>query len=140
MEQQPVLFRQKSLDRISEPDQLTDYLRVTKPAVWLLLAAILVLLVGLLVWSLTGNVEITADGDAVIVDGQAKIMLADNEAYQLDKGMRVMIDDHAAMITSIEANEFGKPVGYASVNQSDGTYSVSIVVRTAHPFELLFGA
>lgn len=139
MEQQPVLFRQKSLDRISEPDQLTDYLRVTKPAVWLLLAAILVLLVGLLVWSLTGNVEITADGDAVIVDGQAKIMLADNEAYQLDKGMRVMIDDHAAMITSIEANEFGKPVGYASVNQSDGTYSVSIVVRTAHPFELLFG-
>lgn len=140
MEQQPVLFRQKSLDRISEPDQLTDYLRVTKPAVWLLLAAILVLLVGLLVWSLTGNVEITADGDAVIVDGQAKIMLADNEAYQLDKGMRVMIDDHAAMITSIEANEFGKPVGYASVNQSDGTYSVSIVVRTAHPSELLFGA
>lgn len=140
MEQQPVLFRQKSLDRISEPDQLTDYLRVTKPAVWLLLAAILVLLVGLLVWSLTGNVEITADGDAVIVDGQAKIMLADNEAYQLDKGMRVMIDDHAEMITSIEANEFGKPVGYASVNQSDGTYSVSIVVRTAHPFELLFGA
>ena len=140
MEQQPVLFRQKSLDRISEPDQLTDYLRVTKPAVWLLLAAILVLLVGLLVWSLTGNVEITADGDAVFVDGQAKIMLADNEAYQLDKGMRVMIDDHAAMITSIEANEFGKPVGYASVNQSDGTYSVSIVVRTAHPFELLFGA
>lgn len=140
MEQQPVLFRQKSLDRISEPDQLTDYLRVTKPAVWLLLAAILVLLVGLLVWSLTGNVEITADGDAVIVDGQAKIMLADNEAYQLDKGMRVMIDDHAAMITSIEANEFGKPVGYASVNQSDGTYSVNIVVRTAHPFELLFGA
>ena len=140
MEQQPVLFRQKSLDRISEPDQLTDYLRVTKPAVWLLLAAILVLLVGLLVWSLTGNVEITADGDAVIVDGQAKIMLADNEAYQLDKSMRVMIDDHAAMITSIEANEFGKPVGYASVNQSDGTYSVSIVVRTAHPFELLFGA
>ena len=139
MEQQPVLFRQKSLDRISEPDQLTDYLRVTKPAVWLLLAAILVLLVGLLVWSLTGNVEITADGDAVIVDGQAKIMLADNEAYQLDKGMRVMIDDHAAMITSIEANEFGKPVGYASVNQSDGTYSVSIVVRTAHPFELLCG-
>lgn len=139
MEQQPVLFRQKSLDRISEPDQLTDYLRVTKPAVWLLLAAILVLLVGLLVWSLTGNVEITADGDAVIVDGQAKIMLADNEAYQLDKGMRVMIDDHAEMITSIEANEFGKPVGYASVNQSDGTYSVSIVVRTARPFELLFG-
>ena len=139
MDKQPSLFRKKSLDRISEPDQLTDYLRVTKPAVWLLLAAILVLLVGLLVWSLTGNVEITADGDAVIVDGQAKIMLADNEAYQLDKGMRVMIDDHAAMITSIEANEFGKPVGYASVNQSDGTYSVNIVVRTAHPFELLFG-
>ncbi len=139
MDKQPSLFRKKSLDRISEPDQLTDYLRVTKPAVWLVLAAILVLLVGLFVWSLTGNVEMTADGDAVVSDGEAMIMLEDNEKYRLAEGMKAVIADSETTITSIEVNEFGKPVGYAAAYIADGTYPASIVIRTAHPFELLFG-
>ena len=64
MEKKSILFRKKSLDRISEPDQLTDYLRVTKPMVWLVLAAILVMLLGLLFWSMTGTIDITAEGVA----------------------------------------------------------------------------
>lgn len=139
MDKKTILFRKKTLDRISEPDQLTDYLRVTKPVVWLLLAAILFLLIGLLSWSLVGTVEITADGDAVISDGQAKIMLADNENYQLDEGMKVIIDDKDTAITRIDKNEFGKPVGYAEVYESDGRYPVIIVIKKAHPFELLLG-
>ncbi len=37
-------FRKKSLDRISSPEQLTDYLRVTNPGIWIFLAAVVVLL------------------------------------------------------------------------------------------------
>ena len=29
------LFRQKTLDRISSPEQLTDYLRITNPGIWI---------------------------------------------------------------------------------------------------------
>ncbi|MCR4644171.1 MAG: hypothetical protein K5695_02005 [Oscillospiraceae bacterium] len=139
MDKQPSVFRKKTLDRISRPDQLTDYLRVTKPVVWLLLAAILLLLIGLFCWSLTGTIEITADGDAVVSDGQMRIMLAENETYQLDEGMRVIINDHDTSITSVTNNEFGKPVGFAAVSDADGLYPVSIIVKTVHPFELLFG-
>ena len=38
------LFRKKSLDRISSPEELHDYLRVTSPSLWMVLAAIMVLL------------------------------------------------------------------------------------------------
>ena len=51
------IFRQKSIDRVSSPEQLNDYIRVTTPSVWLVLAAIILLLVGMLAWSVLGTVE-----------------------------------------------------------------------------------
>ena len=37
------IFRKESLDQISSPEQLNDYLRVTNPAVWLVLTAVILL-------------------------------------------------------------------------------------------------
>ncbi|MBQ3268331.1 MAG: hypothetical protein IJH09_00260 [Clostridia bacterium] len=57
------VFRKKSLDRVSSPEQLNDYIRVTTPSVWLVLGAIVVLLAGMLAWSVLGTVEaVDADG------------------------------------------------------------------------------
>ncbi|MBR0147438.1 MAG: hypothetical protein IJM25_12360 [Eubacterium sp.] len=57
------LFRQKSVDRMSNPEQLNDYIRVTTPSVWLVLAAVFVLLVGIVVWTIFGTVtEHTEEG------------------------------------------------------------------------------
>ena len=38
MEQQE-LFRKESVERVSSPEQLSDYLHVTSPAIWVVLAA-----------------------------------------------------------------------------------------------------
>ena len=35
------VFRKKTLDRIASPEQLTDYLRVTNPGIWVVLGAVL---------------------------------------------------------------------------------------------------
>lgn len=139
MEKRSILFRKKSLDRISEPDQLTDYLRVTKPVVWLVLAAITVLLAGLIVWSFAGTVDITVSGDANVQDGEARVMLADNRKYELDPGMKVIIDGEEITITAVDMNEFGKPVGHSQITRTDGLYPASVVVRSTSPFRLLFG-
>lgn len=53
------LFRQKSIDRISSPEQLRDYMRVTSPRLWLLLAAIMALLIGFLIYASTTQMEST---------------------------------------------------------------------------------
>ena len=44
------IFRQKSIDRVSSPEQLNDYIRVTTPTVWLVLLALVILLLGMLAW------------------------------------------------------------------------------------------
>ena len=59
------IFREKTMKRVSSPEQLNDYIRVTSPSVWIVLIALVVLLVGMLAWSIFGTVERqTADGGA----------------------------------------------------------------------------
>ena len=55
------IFRQKSIDRVSSPEKLDDYIRVTKPSVWMTLAAVVVLLVGTIVWGIFGELTIHND-------------------------------------------------------------------------------
>ena len=43
-ENEPTVFRKKALERMSSPEQLTDYLCVTNPGIWVLLAAVILLL------------------------------------------------------------------------------------------------
>ena len=58
-----IIFNQKSLARISGPEELNDYVRVTTPSVWIVLAAILLLVLGILGWSILGTVPVhEADG------------------------------------------------------------------------------
>ena len=49
------LFRKKSIDKISSPEQLDDYIRVSNPAIWMLLSCIIILLVGMCVWGILEN-------------------------------------------------------------------------------------
>ena len=52
------IFRQKSIDRISSPEQLHDYIKVSSPSAWFVLTAIIVLLVGVLVWGIFGTITV----------------------------------------------------------------------------------
>ena len=52
------IFRQKSIDKVSSPEKLDNYIKVTTPSVWITLAAILVLLIGALVWGIFGELTI----------------------------------------------------------------------------------
>ncbi len=55
------IFRKKSLDRVTSPEQLNDYIKVTTPSVWIILAATLILILGTLVWAVFGKIEINTD-------------------------------------------------------------------------------
>lgn len=55
------LFRKESLERISSPEQLHDYLRVTNPRMWMILSAITALLVGFIIYASTVTMENTID-------------------------------------------------------------------------------
>ena len=59
------VYRQESLDRVSSPEKLNDYIKVSSPSVWLIMAAIIILLLGVIAWSVLGSVTVNkADGSS----------------------------------------------------------------------------
>lgn len=132
------IFRQKSIDRISSPEQLTDYLKVTNPGIWALLAAIILLLGGLFVWSMVGNLETVADGVAVVENGTAQIMVNDTAKGDIASGMTVRIGDDEYSIATVEKDEYGRAVAFAPIDKADGKYDVKIVTESIHPIKFLF--
>ena len=52
------IFREKSMDRVNGPESLNDYIRVTSPSVWIALLALLILLAGMLTWSIFGKIKV----------------------------------------------------------------------------------
>ena len=55
------VFREKSVTQVASPEQLNDYIRVSTPAAWLVLAAILLLLISVIVWGCLARVEMHTD-------------------------------------------------------------------------------
>ena len=137
-EQNSGIFRQKALERITTPAQLTDYLRVTNPGIWTLFAAIIILLGGLLVWSTVGTLETLADGVAEIKDDQAVIMVTENAGNEIASGMTVRIGTDNYTISTVEKDDYGRAVAYAPISKADGKYDVKIVTESIHPIQFLF--
>ena len=46
------IFRKTSLERMSSPEKLNDYIRVSNPSVWIILSAIAILLIAAIVWGI----------------------------------------------------------------------------------------
>ncbi|MBQ3705777.1 MAG: hypothetical protein II888_04910 [Clostridia bacterium] len=51
------LFRERSLEAIESPESLNDYLKVTSAGVWLVMGAVILLLIGGILWSIFGRIE-----------------------------------------------------------------------------------
>ncbi len=51
------IYREKAIQRVSEPENLNDYIRVVSPSVWIVMAAMIALLLGILGWAIFGSVD-----------------------------------------------------------------------------------
>ena len=51
------IYREKSIKRVNQPEDLNDYIRVTTPSVWVVLIAIALVLAAVLGWMIFGTVE-----------------------------------------------------------------------------------
>ena len=133
--QKETIFRKETLDRISSPDQLTDYLRVTNPGIWVILATVILLLFGLIAWSAVGTLETKAEAKVVVKDYQAQVVVSGTETVK--EGMPLRIDSQEFKILSVEQDEYGRTMAYAEVTMPDGIYDGCVIVEQIHPVEFL---
>lgn len=64
---QNALFRKTALDRLSSPEQLDMMVRVTNPAGWVALLALLGLVVLALLWGIFGTIPTKVSGSAILI-------------------------------------------------------------------------
>lgn len=153
------LFRKKSLERAKSPEQLTDYIKVTNPGVWVTLAAVLCLLAGFFVWGVVGKLETRVNAVAVSGEGKTVCYVREEDAGGIRTGNAVRLGDGECSVVAVSAqpiavdenfSAYTMRVGGFSAGEwvyavtldaelSEGVYKASIVTGVVSPISFLFG-
>ena len=96
------LFRKKTLEKISSPDQLNDYIHISTPSAWVVVAAFTVLLIGVCIWGIFGHLDATLPVVAVKTDDGVVCCVKEADYEKIRIGMTVSIDDEEFLITDME--------------------------------------
>lgn len=150
------LFREKPMEELSSPDQLTSYLRVTGPGVWIVLVGIIVLLAGVLIWGVFGTLISTVHAPALVSGGRlccyvlsddigtetdADIAIGDVRVEAATDGKTITLDsslDPALFESGYLA--YGKTAAMltGSTTLEDGVYDAVVTTEKLKPISLLF--
>ena len=124
--------------RMSSPEQLNDYLKVTSPKIWLLLAAVVLLIGGLLLWSGFTTIESYATGTARAVGGELTVTFDDaKKAGKVQAGMEMTVGDVQTEILTDGTNENNEIVASAHAKIPDGLYTVRVGYKTTQVLSML---
>lgn len=152
------IFRKKSVEKMSSPEQLNDYIKVTNPGVWIVLSAIVVLLIGVCVWGVFGKLETKISVACESHGGEAVLYIKEKDISSVKKDMTVSINGNSFAITSVSAEpvsvteeigEYARRTGNLSLGEwvytvkidkvlPEGVYSATIVVDSVSPLHFVF--
>lgn len=156
------LFREKNLAKIESPEALDDYLQVTSPSVWLVLATVAVFLIGVCVWGIFGHIDSSVKV-AVIADneGEAVCLVPEKALTSAVEDRLVNVDGAefelapetlVPQVISEDTNIYWMLAGDLEIGDivyniplslnkdgalDEGVYSGSIVTETLSPVSLL---
>ena len=130
------IFRKEALERISSPEQLSDYLRVTSPGIWIILAAVITLLVGFFVWMSVGTLETTVQVGVSTQNHKAEVVVTSAE-NTMAKDMVLRVGGKETTILATQTDSYGRTVGTAEVDLPNGTYEGTLVTESVHPISFL---
>ena len=131
------LFRKNSMERIASPERLQDYIRVTNPGIWMVLAAVIALLAGFIVVSALGTIETKLDVTGEVSGGTLRIEALIDEAEDIKEGMPVRVADRETKIGYIYSGDARHVTFTAAIDLPDGIYEAQIVTETVSPISFL---
>ncbi len=95
------IYREKSLKRISSPEQLDDYIKVTGTGMWMIMGAVILLLAGVCVWGIFGRLDTVIKAPVVVKDGTLFCYIKEADREQAAVGMQVEISGKGYSILAV---------------------------------------
>ena len=133
------VFRQKSVERMTAPEQLNDHLKVITPRVWLLIGVIAALIACLFIWAGFTAVESYAEGKATVNNGRMTLVFDDSRnAQHVEEGMDIVIGSTETEIDMVGINENEQYFAYADTDLPDGVYDARVGYDTFKVISMLF--
>ena len=151
------VFRKTSVDKVTSPEQLNDYIKVANPGVWMALAAIVVLLAGVIVWGFLGHLDTTLSTAVVCEGGEAVIYVKEADAEKVEVGMTVRVGEKEYKVSEIPTepcrvdntlSEYAIHASGLTVGEwayavkvdgdfADGVYKAEIVIESISPISFV---
>jgi hypothetical protein len=115
------LFRKSSLDSISSPEQLNDYIRVSNPSIWLILAALCLLLAAVLVWGFAGSLPTKISTEGVAADGGVVLYVGTADAQNISVGQKAELKaSGGSQLTGLVSKIGAVPMSAAEITSGPG--------------------
>lgn len=151
------IYRKKSIDRVKSPEQLNDYIRVSNPGVWLVLAAVIILLVGICTWGVFGKLDTKVSAVGTSANGVMTCYVGNDDIGKITGKMKITVEGkdyeiltigNKAIKASDELNEYLIYLGgfgedewvyeiTAKTDLPDGDYEAEIVVESISPMSFI---
>lgn len=125
------VFRKKSIDRISSPEELNDYIHVTRPGIWIILGAVIIMLLGMCVWGIFGKLEGRISTCVVSTADSTYCYIAENDVQDCAEGMEVRVGSFKGKLGKISAEPSILDSRYPKEMMSMGKFEYDDVVYKA---------
>lgn len=133
------LFRKKSYDNISSPEDLSNYIHVTTISVWAVLITIVIAMVALLGWGSVMSIESKAYGKATVKDKSLVIVFDDQEkASNITDDMTAEIEGISFALEKVEKKAGGEIVASGFADLADGEYDAYVGYKKTQIISMLF--
>lgn len=152
------LFRKKSIERVTLPEQLNDYIRVSNPGVWMILAAVVILLAGVCVWGVFGRLDTKKQASGVCENGKLTCYIKSDDISDVKEDTIISVDGKEYTVKSVSASPVkldGEKDSYLiylggfsetdwvyvatvdSPDLADGEYSVDVITKRVSPISFV---
>lgn len=127
LEEQKSVFRKKSLERLSSPEELNDYIKVARPGIWIILIAVIIFLVGVVFWCTFGRLDSAIKAPVVVVDEDGYLFVSEMNIGGIQPGAQVTFGEVTTQVLDImsqpvQAREIGDDYFLYVGSFSDSTW------------------
>lgn len=129
------IFRQKSMQKITSPEQMNDYIRVSNPSVWMILAAVIVLLAGVCVWGVFGHLDTVLQTGGVCKDGRLVVYIGEKDFAEIGENTVFSVNGSEYALSNLDDTPVQLDENFDSylihlIGLSEGDWVSMRIIRT----------